>query len=78
VLEEKEKSCLQILDFQNDVIDLLQKKDICLNCVKIILWSILGAIFEEQLIEDPQCRGTIIQDIEKGKEMMLLNILGPR
>jgi hypothetical protein len=39
---------------------------------------LLTAIYEDELIEEPQCRETIIESIERQKEQLLVNILGPR
>ena len=80
VLDEKESRNHQgpILDLQNDIIDWLEKREICPDCATITLWSALSSLYENQLIEEPQNRETIISNIEKQKELLLLNILGPK
>jgi hypothetical protein len=45
---------------------------------KIVLWTLLTAIYEDELIEEPQGRETIIENIERQKEQLLVSILGPR
>jgi hypothetical protein len=42
---------------------------------KIVLWTILTAIYEDELIEEPQRRETIIENIERQKEQLLVNIV---
>jgi hypothetical protein len=42
------------------------------------LWTLLAAIYEDELIEEPHRRETIIENIERQKEQLLVNILGPR
>jgi hypothetical protein len=39
---------------------------------------ILTAIYEDELIEEPQRRESIIENIERQKEQLLVNILGSR
>jgi hypothetical protein len=45
---------------------------------KIVLWALLTAIYEDELIEEPYRRETIIENIERQKEQLLVNILGSR
>ena len=40
--------------------------------------DLLTAICEDELIEEPQRRETIIENIDRQKEQLLINILGPR
>ncbi|HYA84121.1 MAG TPA: hypothetical protein VEH06_11835 [Candidatus Bathyarchaeia archaeon] len=58
--------------------DLFEKNRITIQDAKIVLWTLLTAIYEEELIEKPQCRENIIENIERQKEQLLVNILGPR
>ena len=67
-----------LLDFENAILDLFEKNRITIHDSKIILWTLLTAIYEDELIEEPQRRETIIEDIERQKEQLLVNILGPR
>jgi hypothetical protein len=48
------------------------------NVERLLLWTLLTAIYEDELIEEPQRRETIIENIETQKEQLLVNILGPR
>src|SRR5215471_16208949 len=67
-----------LLDFENAVLDLFEKNRITIQDAKIVLWTLLTAIYEDELIEEPQRRETIIENIERQKEQLLVNILGPR
>ena len=67
-----------LLDFENSILDLFEKNRITIQDAKIVLWTLLTAIYEDELIEEPQCRETIIENIEKQKEQLLVNILGPK
>ena len=67
-----------LLDFENAILDLFEKNRITIQDAKIVLWTLLTAIYEDELIEEPQHRETIIEDIERQKEQLLVNILGPR
>jgi hypothetical protein len=69
---------LRLLDFENAILDLFEKNKITVQDAKIVLWTLLTAIYEDELIEEPQRRETIIENIEKQKEQLLVNILGPR
>jgi hypothetical protein len=66
-----------LLDFENAILDLFEKNRITISDAKIVLWF-LTAIYEDELIEEPQHRGNIIENIERQKEQLLVNILGPR
>ena len=57
---------------------MFEKNRITIQDAKIVLWTLLTAIYEDELIEEPQHRETIIEDIERQKEQLLVNILGPR
>jgi hypothetical protein len=52
-----------LLDFENAVLDLFEKNRITIQDAKIVLWTLLTAIYEDELIE-PQRRETIIENIE--------------
>ena len=67
-----------LLDFENAILNLFEKNRITIQDVKIVLWTLLTAIYEDELIEEPQRRETIIENIERQKEQLLVNILGPR
>ena len=67
-----------LLDFENAILDLFEKNRITIQDAKTVLWTLLTAIYEDELIEEPQHRETIIEDIERQKEQLLVNILGPR
>jgi hypothetical protein len=69
---------LRLLDFENAILDLFEDKRIPIQDAKIVLWTLLTAIYEDELIEEPQRRETIIKNIERQKEQLLVNILGPR
>jgi hypothetical protein len=67
-----------LLDFENAILDLFEKNRITIQDAKIVLWTLLTGIYEDELIEEPQRRETIIENIERQKEQLLVNILGPR
>jgi uncharacterized DUF497 family protein len=67
-----------LLDFENAILDLFEKNRITIQDAKTVLWTLLTAIYEDELIEEPQDRETIIENIERQKEQLLVNILGPR
>ena len=60
-----------LLDFENDILDILlffEKNRITTQDAKIVLWTLLTAIYEDELIEEPQRRETIVENIERQKE----------
>jgi hypothetical protein len=65
-------------DFENAILDSFEKNRITIQDAKVVLWTLLTAIYEDELIEEPQHRETIIENIERQKEQLLVNILGPR
>jgi len=67
-----------LLDFENAILDLFEKNRITIEDAKTVLWTILTAIYNNELVEEPERRETIIENIEKQKEQLLVNILGPR
>jgi hypothetical protein len=68
----------RILYFENAILDLFEKNRITIQNAKILLWTLLTAIYEGELIVEPQRRETVISNIEKQKELLLINILGPK
>jgi hypothetical protein len=67
---------LTLLDFENAILDVFEDNRIPVQDAKIVLWTLLTAIYEDELIEEPQHRETIIENIERQKEQLLVNILG--
>jgi hypothetical protein len=79
-----------LLDFENAILDLFEKNRITVQDAKVVLWTLLTAIYKDELSEEPQRRETIIEivrretiieierNIERQKEQLLVNILGPR
>jgi hypothetical protein len=67
-----------LLDFENAVLDLFENNRITIEGAKTVLWTLLAAIYEDELIEEPHRREIIISNIEKQKEQLLVNILGPK
>ena len=61
-----------LLDFENSILDLFEKNRITIQDAKTVLWTLLTAIYEDELIQEPQLRETIIENIERQKEQ------GPR
>jgi len=68
---------LTLLDFENAILDLFEKNRITIQDAKVVLWTLLTAIYEE-LIKEPELRETIIGNIERQKEQLFVNILGQR
>jgi hypothetical protein len=68
---------LRLLEFENAILDLFEKNRITIQDAKTVLWTLLTAIYEDELIEEPQRRENIIENIERQKEQLLVNILGP-
>ena len=67
-----------LLDFENAVLELFEENRITLDAAKIVLWTLLAAIYEDELTEEPHRRETIIENIERQKEQLIVNILRPR
>jgi hypothetical protein len=67
-----------LLDFENAVLDLFENNRITIEDAKTVLRTLLAAIYEDELIEEPHRREIIISNIEKQKEQLLVNILGPK
>ena len=67
-----------LLDFENAILDLFEKNRITIQDAKIVLWTILTAIYEDELVEEPERREIIINNIQRQKEQLFVNILGPR
>jgi uncharacterized DUF497 family protein len=53
-----------LLDFENAILDLFEKNRLTIQDAKTVLWTLLTAIYEDELIEEPQRRETIIGNIE--------------
>jgi hypothetical protein len=66
-----------LLDFESDILDLFEKNRITIQIPRLY-YGLLTAIYEDELIQEPQRRETIIENIERQKEQLLVNILGPR
>ena len=64
------KYTLDLLEFENN--------RITIQGAKTVLWTLLAAIYEDELIEEPHRRETIISNIERQKEQLLVNILGSK
>ncbi|MGC2573357.1 MAG: hypothetical protein WA364_17725 [Candidatus Nitrosopolaris sp.] len=43
-----------------------------------LYYGLLTAIYEDELIQEPQRRETIIENMERQKELLLENILGQK
>jgi hypothetical protein len=69
---------LTLLDFENAILDLFEDNRIPVQDAKIVLWTILTAIYNNELVEEPERREIIINNIEKQKELLLINILGQK
>ena len=69
---------LTLLDFENAILDLFENNRIPVQDAKIVLWTILTAIYEDELIEEPHRREIIISNIEQQKELLLENVLGEK
>lgn len=41
-------------DFENAVLDLFENNGITIEGAKTVLWSLLAAIYEDELIEEPR------------------------
>ena len=69
---------LTLLDFENAVFDLFEDNRIPVQDAKIVLWTILTAIYNNELVEEPERREIIINNIERQKELLLINIVGQK
>jgi hypothetical protein len=69
---------MRTLNFENAILELFEKNRITIQDIKIVLWTLLTAIYEDELIEEPPHRETIIENIERQKEQLHVNILRPR
>jgi hypothetical protein len=63
---------LTLLDFENAILDLFEKNRITIQDAKIVLWTLLTDIYEDELIEEPQRRETIIENIRDRRNCLLL------
>jgi hypothetical protein len=66
---------LRLLDFENAILDLFEKNRITIQDAKTVLWTLLTAIYEDELIEEPQRQESILENVERQKEQLLVNIL---
>jgi hypothetical protein len=69
---------LTLLDFENAILNLFEDNRISVQDAKIVLWTILTAIYNNELVEEPERREIIINNIERQKELLLINILGQK
>ena len=69
---------LTLLDFENAILDLFEYNRIPVQDGKIVLWTILTAIYNNELVDEPERREIIINNIERQKESLLINILGQK
>jgi hypothetical protein len=67
---------LTCVELENAILDLFEKNKITIQDGKVILWTLLTAIYEDELIEEPLRREIIISNIERQKDNLLLNITG--
>jgi hypothetical protein len=59
-------------------LDLFEKNRISIQDAKIVLWTLLTAIYEDELIEEPQRREIILNNIDRQKDLLLICILGQK
>jgi hypothetical protein len=57
------RNMLTPLDFENAVLDLFENNRITIEGAKTALWTLLAAIYEDELIEEPHPRETIVDNI---------------
>jgi hypothetical protein len=69
---------LTLLDFENAMLHLFEDNRIPVQDAKIVLWTILTAIYNNELVEEPERREIIISHIERQKELLFTNILGQK
>ena len=62
--------------FENAVLDLFEDNRITLEGAKTVLWTLLTAIYEDELIEEPHRRETVIENIERQKERATYQYFG--
>jgi hypothetical protein len=56
---------LTLLDSGNAILDLLEDNRIPVQDAKIVLWTILTAIYNNELVEEPERREIISSNIER-------------
>jgi hypothetical protein len=78
VTSNRKEKMLTLLDFENAILDLFEDNRIPVQDAKIVLWTLLTAIYEDELVEEPERRETILENIERQKELLLINILGQK
>ena len=67
-----------LLELENAILDQFEKNRITIDIGKTACWQILAALYEDELIEEPHRRETIIENIERQKDLLFENILGPK
>ena len=72
------KKVTTLLGLENAILDLFQKNRVTIDGAKTALWQLLTALYENELIEEPHRREIIISNIERQKELLLINILGQK
>lgn len=60
-----------LLDVENAILDIFEKNKITFDGAKTALWQLLAAFYQDELVEDPHRRETIISNIESQKECFL-------
>ena len=50
---------MRLLDFENAILDLFEMNRITIQDAKIVLWTLLTAIYEDELIEERHRREVI-------------------
>ena len=61
-----------LLDIENSILDLFEINRITIQDAKTVLWTLLTAIYEDELIEEPQRRETIIEILRDRMSSFLL------
>jgi len=63
-----------LLHFENAVLDFFEKNRISIEGAKIVLWTLLAAIYEDELIEESNRRETIRYVPIKNSLIVLLDV----
>ncbi|MGC2575901.1 MAG: hypothetical protein WA364_30735 [Candidatus Nitrosopolaris sp.] len=67
-----------LLELEDAILDLFVKNRITVDIAKTSCWQLLSALYENELIEEPQRREEIISNIYKQTDTLLVNILGKK
>jgi len=67
-----------LLELEDAILNLFLKHNITVDIAKASCWQLLSALYENELIEEPQSRETIVENIERQKDNLLINILGEK